>query len=315
MSSSESNPIFSEATNDEHFAVDVLPQEQSDERDSDADREISTRMNDSPQQTTVLLVGDLPTSLDVLAGALSRVDYRVLVAESGQSALQVLRQAAQQQSLPQIILLDVMMPGMDGFETCRQIKTEPLLAEIPVIFVTSHNESVQKIRGFDVGGVDYITKPIDLAEVQARINVHLTIRRLQEQLQAENNALLQKLQEHIVQLEVAIQARDLATQEISHLRDERDKLLNLGSNHQVHLSQTSTLVVKLSEREREVLALIARSKDDVEIAARLFVAESTVRTYRSRIMNKLEAKNPYALMQIALRHFGDYSPGNQRRRT
>lgn len=262
-------------------------------------------MNNSPRQTTILIVDDVPANMDVLVEALLRVDYRVLVAESGPHALQVLRQSAQQEALPHIILLDVLMPELDGFETCRQIKADPQLAEIPVIFVTSYNESVQKVRGFDIGGADYITKPIDLAEVQARINVHLTVRRLQEQLQAENNALLQQLQAHIVQIEVAIEARNLAAQEVSHLREERDKLMTLVSNHQELVLQTNSLVMKLSEREREVLALIAKSKDDAEISSRLFVTESTVRTYRSRIMTKLDAKNPYDLMRIALRHFGE----------
>ena len=243
--------------------------------------------------------------MDILVEALLRVDYRVLVAESGQQALQVLRQTAQKEALPHIILLDVVMPELDGFETCRQIKAEPQLAEIPVIFVTSYNESVQKVRGFDVGGADYITKPIDLAEVQARINVHLTVRRLQEQLLAENNALLQQLQTHIVELEVAIEARNLAAQEVSHLREERDKLFALVSNHQGPPSKTNSLMVRLSERESEVLELIAKSKDDAEIASWLYVTESTVRTYRSRIMTKLEAKNPYDLMRIAMQHFGE----------
>lgn len=260
-------------------------------------------MDDSPQQTTILVVDDVPASMDTLVEALLRTNFRVLIADSGQQALQVLQQAFQQQAPPHIILLDVSMPGMDGFDTCRQIKANPHMADIPVLFVTSHNESVQKVRGFDVGGADYIAKPIDLAEVQARINVHLTVRRLQEQLQAENNSLLQKLHEHIVQLEVAIDTRDRATQEVTYLREERDKLLELASTHQRAMTQADRLVYKLSEREREVLKLIAESKDDGEIAALLFVADSTVRSYRSRIMQKLGAKNQYDLMRLALRHF------------
>lgn len=240
--------------------------------------------------------------MDTLVEAMLMVDFRVLIAESGQQALQVLHHAVENQALPDIIILDVSMPGIDGFETCRQIKARPELADIPVIFVTSYNESVQKVRGFDVGGVDYITKPIDLAEVQARLNTHLTIRRLQEQLQAENNDLMQQLQEHIIQLGVAIEARNLLDQEVIYLREERDKLLNLVQNYKNETAKSGQRLHTLSDREGEVLQLIAKSKGDDEIAATLHVTESTVRTHRARIMNKVGAKNAYELMKVAIQY-------------
>lgn len=255
-------------------------------------------------ETTVLVVDDIPESMDMLVEALLQVGHKVLVADSGQQALGVINHAIEHRSLPDIILLDVTMPGIDGFETCRQIKTYPEAADIPILFVTAHGESIQKVRGFDVGGADYIMKPFELSEVKARINTHLTIRRLRMKLQAENNELLQQLQDHIVQLEVAIEGRKMADQEITYLREERDKLVQM-----VQASQSGTrrknrkLAIDLSilsEREREVLELIGASKNDHEIAEALVVTPSTVRTHRARIMSKLDINSPMDLMKVAM---------------
>ncbi len=92
---------------------------------------------------------------------------------------------------PDIILLDVIMPGIDGFETCRQLKRDPQTQGIPIIFMTALSETVNKIKGFELGAVDYITKPFQQEEVLARINTHLTIRNLQKELQIKNERLTQ----------------------------------------------------------------------------------------------------------------------------
>ncbi len=118
---------------------------------------------------TILIVDDTPGNLALLSDTLSEADYRVLVATDGQSALEQIQYVK-----PDIILLDVMMPGIDGFETCRRLKADPITESIPVLFMTGLNELDDLLRGFGEGALDYIVKPIRPAEVLARIEVHLS---------------------------------------------------------------------------------------------------------------------------------------------
>ena len=138
----------------------------------------------------VLIVDDNPTNIGVLLDYLSEAGFRVLVAQDGESALEQIEYAR-----PDIILLDVMMPGIDGFETCRRLKQKETTREIPVIFMTALSETVDKVKGFNVGAVDYITKPIHQEEVLARVTAHLTIQSLQKSLQEQNARLQQEITE------------------------------------------------------------------------------------------------------------------------
>ena len=140
----------------------------------------------STARPSILIVDDVPANLGVLLDFLDTAGYEVLVAESGESALLQLSYAR-----PDIILLDVSMPGIDGYETCRRIKADPNWRETPVFFLTALTDPVDKVRGFDVGAVDFISKPLHPEEVLARVRAHLQIRMLQEALE-EKNALLQK---------------------------------------------------------------------------------------------------------------------------
>ncbi|ALG68756.1 hybrid sensor histidine kinase/response regulator [Beggiatoa leptomitoformis] len=154
-----------------------------------------------PNQT-VLLVDDISANIDILLTCLVEQGYRVLIASNGETALQQARA-----ELPNIILLDVMMPGINGFETCRLLKADPLTYDIPIIFMSALAISSNKIMGFKLGAVDYVTKPIQTEEVLARIHTHLTIRELQHNLQIKNE-LLQQLNEEKSEL-LTIAAHDL----------------------------------------------------------------------------------------------------------
>jgi two-component system, NtrC family, sensor kinase len=126
-----------------------------------------------PQDHTILIVDDTPTNLQVLFDLLSAEGYRVSIAKNGETALQRLRSTQ-----PHLILLDVMMPGMDGFETCQHIKADPETRDIPIIFMTALTDSVDKIKGLKVGAVDYITKPLQHEEVLARIQIQIQLRNM-----------------------------------------------------------------------------------------------------------------------------------------
>ncbi len=127
------------------------------------------------QLDTVLIADDTPENLSVLFDFLIANDFKVLVAENGEDALENAKEEH-----PDLILLDVMMPGIDGFETCRQLKNNPQTQDIPVIFMTALSDTLEKVKGFELGAVDYVTKPFQQEEVLARIKTHLTIRKLQK---------------------------------------------------------------------------------------------------------------------------------------
>ena len=126
------------------------------------------------QRPRLLLVDDEPTNLQVLRHVL-QADYRLLFATDGARALQVAREQQ-----PQLILLDIMMPGMDGYAVCRALKADAATASIPVIFITALNDSQDETAGFDVGGVDYLTKPVSPPVVRARVRTHLSLVRMDE---------------------------------------------------------------------------------------------------------------------------------------
>jgi len=129
---------------------------------------------------SILVVDDVPINIKILLEILTQAGYRVSVAKSGKSALEKVEEL-----LPSLILLDVMMPGIDGFETCRLLKANPRTKDIPIIFMTALSDAVNKVKGLQLGAVDYITKPIENEEVLARINVHLELRRTQLKLAQE----------------------------------------------------------------------------------------------------------------------------------
>jgi diguanylate cyclase (GGDEF)-like protein len=144
-----------------------------------------------PESSTILIVDDVPANLGVLTDVLSEANFQVLVAEDGESALQKLNYVT-----PDLILLDVMMPGIDGFETYEILKQNPLNAQIPVIFITALSEPNYVIKGLALGAVDYITKPFQKAEVLARIKTHLELRRLTKILEKKNQHLSEEIYEH-----------------------------------------------------------------------------------------------------------------------
>ena len=129
---------------------------------------------------TILIVDDTPANLSVLAECLSTAGYSLMVAEDGEEAL-----SQTQLTRPSLILLDVMMPGIDGFETCRRLKAADATRDVPVIFMTALADTSEKVRAFSAGAVDYITKPIQHAEALARINTHLTLCHLRRELEKE----------------------------------------------------------------------------------------------------------------------------------
>ena len=137
----------------------------------------------------ILLVDDNPTNLQVLRHTLQSINCKILIAKNGERAL-----AIALEDHPDLILLDIMMPGIDGFEVCRRLKSNPSTEDIPVIFLSSLGDTEDKVRGLQLGAVDYVSKPFQPDEINARVNTHLTIHRLQREVQSQRNQLEHELQ-------------------------------------------------------------------------------------------------------------------------
>ncbi|MGD8725940.1 MAG: response regulator [Desulfobacterales bacterium] len=159
-----------------------------------------TRENSAAE--TILLVDDNPTNLQLLFDTLDGRGYKLLIAKDGKAALSIAGKAR-----PNLILLDIMMPQIDGYEVCRRLKADPTTAEIPVIFLSALTDTKDKVQGLDLGAVDYVTKPFQPDEVIARVNTHLTVYRLKkaldqknEELQEANDRLEERVKERTAQL-------------------------------------------------------------------------------------------------------------------
>ncbi|XXX80615.1 ATP-binding protein [Sorangium sp. So ce134] len=147
----------------------------------------------SARARTILIVDDTPANLGVLVDHLERMGHQVLIAEEGEEALERARLMQ-----PDLILLDVVMPDIDGFETCRRLKADESTRDIPVLFMTCLTDAADKLEGFKAGGVDYIAKPFEIGEVIARVTTHLSLREAQKELE-EKNAELQRTHQELEQ--------------------------------------------------------------------------------------------------------------------
>jgi two-component system, NtrC family, sensor kinase len=154
---------------------------------------------------TILIVDDTPANLQLLESILQEKGYTVRAAISGQMALK-----AVQHQPPDIILLDINMPVMNGYEVCRALKSDPLLAELPIIFVSAAVETADKLRAFEEGGVDYVTKPFQPLEVLARVETHLTLSRVRRELEHKNSELEQAMHDLKLAQTQLVQSENLA---------------------------------------------------------------------------------------------------------
>lgn len=204
-------------------------------------------MND--KKTTILIVDDTPANLDILFEHLRQENFKVLVAENGPSALERANYYK-----PDIILLDVMMPGIDGFETCRRFKADEATQDIPIIFLTALSDTIDKVQGFTVGGVDYITKPIQVAEVMARLNTHLTIRRLQNRLREHNEQLETRVQTRTIELATTNAALQAEISQRKQHQQEKDKLFDVVRQQGEQLRELTNWLIESQQHQRTGLA-------------------------------------------------------------
>jgi len=217
---------------------------------------------------TVLIVDDTPENLEVLIEQVENTGFNVSVAPNGEEALELANKI-----MPDIILLDVMMPGMDGFETCRRLKKLPAFLDIPIIFITALTEQIDKITGFEVGGVDYITKPFQYEEVLVRLNTHLTHYQQKLQLAEKNAALIlanRKLKQEINRRQQAEYALQTADAQLSALSQQEAEHWGIAAF--IGQSQTIKTILKdirrLQEAEKTSVLILGESGSGKELVAR-----------------------------------------------
>lgn len=170
-------------------------------------------MQPSMSDCSILVVDDTPFNIDVLIGALGS-DYEIMVATDGPSALETVNE-----SLPDIILLDVMMPGMSGFEVLERLKANPKTAHIPVIMITALTDADNKIKGLSLGAVDYIPKPFNLEEIKVRVKNHLNLVIAKKELEALNKKLEEKVRQRTLHLKLT---HETTIETLSALAEHRD---------------------------------------------------------------------------------------------
>ena len=184
-------------------------------------------MSHAPGQYSILVVDDTPANIGILLDTLSKAGYRVRVASDGESALEQL-----QYSPPDLVLLDVMMPGMDGFETCRRLRQLPELEQLPIVFMTALSDIHDKVRAFAAGADDYITKPFQHEEVLARVRVHIARRELECRLAQLNRELEDRVASRTAELKTALgeveALKSRLQQENRYLKQELSEASNLG---------------------------------------------------------------------------------------
>jgi diguanylate cyclase (GGDEF)-like protein len=166
----------------------------------------------SEQKADILIVDDTPNNLRFLSTTLTEYGYKIRSVTDGSMALTVAQAA-----LPDLILLDIKMPGLDGYEVCHRLKASEKTREIPVIFLSALDEVLDKVKAFTVGGVDYITKPFQLEEVLARIENHLSLQAAREEIRQLNSELEERVRQRTAQLEQEIRERQQAQEELLYL--------------------------------------------------------------------------------------------------
>jgi len=281
--------------------------------------------DDTTRRGTILVVDDTPETLGFLTDALEHANLTVLVATDGTSAIKLLAHVT-----PDLVLMDAVMPHMDGFATCRAIKADPALAHLPVIFMTGLSDTEHVVRGLEAGGVDYVAKPIVVDELLARIRVHLANARIANRTRialdatggfllaaSESGSLLWCTPQAEKRLAAAIEDFEAAQFTIPAAKKitsgERQLVFTFlsrtgpdeylyrltesgGGQEEIFLRQ----YLALTTREAEVLIWIARGKSNRDIADILNISPRTVNKHLEQIFTKLGVENRASAAALAV---------------
>jgi len=237
-------------------------------------------MGSSAERTLqILMVDDDATNLQVLTNCLKPMGYRLLQASNGQRALSVAENAQ-----PDLILLDVNMPGMNGYDTCRELKKRPALADVPVLFLSANKDAQDKVKGFEAGGLDYIDKPFNYDELLARVKTHLELKLAREKLHLQNNeieSLLHVLSHDLMNPVAAMSGFVHLASLLETYKDPETR--DLWENLQIAITQQEAII----EHVREMRALETGKKQIALSPVRLVDVMQVAQTiFRKRLADK-----------------------------
>jgi signal transduction histidine kinase len=264
---------------------------------------------------TVLLIDDDPTNLRILVEYLQELSFQVVVEPAGELGLK-----RAELLKPELILLDILMPGIDGFETCRRLKANQSTKDIPVIFMTALDSAKDKVKGFDIGGVDYVTKPFQRQEVLARILTHLRIRDLTLALNAKIDELIQTRNELVQSEKMASLGRmvagfaheintpiGVAVGSASTLYDNADDLDKLLEQEQVNEEDLLEILATIKEAAQLTLSNLKRAANLVTCFKRSAVDQTLeevrcfeVKAFIEEVISTLDNRLKQSAIQVQL---------------
>jgi putative two-component system response regulator len=257
-------------------------------------------MTDEASPETILIVDDEPTNIFVLVETL-KPHYRTTIAKNGAEALNRARSPAP----PDLILLDVMMPEMDGYAVCRQLKEDPATRDIPIIFITAMSDEADESKGLDLGAVDYIAKPIKPALVRARIRTCLELRRARRALAAQNRELEARVRERTRELR---ESRIEIVHRLVHAAEHRDTETAAHVSRMSHYSAALARARGMDETECETILIASKMHDIGKIGipdqillkdGRLTPAEWEIMKTHTEIGARILADSSSRILQLA----------------
>jgi len=229
--------------------------------------------NNLEAKRNILVVDDTPANLRLLTELLVQNGYGVRPAPNGNLALKTV-----ESKLPDLILLDIMMPDIDGYEVCRRLKASERSRDVPVIFISAINETMDKVKAFSIGGVDYITKPFEPEEVLARIQTHLAIRIMQQKLEIQNTQLQQEIAERKLFEEQLIKTRNELVQSekmaslgrlVAGFAHELNTPIGIAVGSASTLENNANAIEKLLEQEEVDEEDLVKRLDTIKETAKL----------------------------------------------
>ncbi|BAZ15306.1 GAF sensor signal transduction histidine kinase [Calothrix sp. NIES-4071] len=231
---------------------------------------------------TILVVDDYPSNLQVLFALLENYGFRVLAVQNGENALKIAESI-----LPDLILLDILMPGMDGFEVCRLLKAKASTQDIPVIFLTALSETVNIVKGFELGGIDYVTKPIEHQELLARIQTHLTLKKMRYSLAVQN----EELQQEISARERIERQQALVRRLTEKIRDSLDEtqILQTVTEELVKVLKTDSCLIELYDEKLAMATIVYEYKNTCQSSFLGMVQELTTPIYQ-QLLQKIPSQ-------------------------
>ena len=239
-------------------------------------------MNANPynRQITILIVEDTPFNLRLLSSILKRHHYLVRTAKNGKTALL----SVEEQS-PDLILLDINMPDMNGYEVCQQLKSNPQTRDIPVIFISALDKALDKIRAFNVGGIDYIPKPFQNAEVLIRVKNHITLNYLQNQVQRTNNTLTSSNTELVYannNLAAANEELESAYDQLASMNDNLENINDTLAQRNLELEQVNSNLNQMTDKLERQVQKRTQALKQVNQAYERFFPQEMLKLFRKK---------------------------------